>query len=213
MSIRRFDWIRDEDGNPAAYGAFVIEPTDFAKFGMLMLDGGRFEGKQILSRGFVEEILNPNPLFTAGGLLWWRYPRFSKSVIESEKFAQMQKAGVSEDFLKKLQPLENITYDSNEFYVAALENALGKDWRQQTEQSLSKTGISLRRRIFSEEIIGYYASGFRGNYLLVMPKDKLVAVRVVRNDGDYNWDSDGFNDFLQMASGLTGQTTAAPPVQ
>jgi hypothetical protein len=37
--------------------------------------------------------------------------------------------------------------------------------------------------------------GFRGNYLLVMPKEKLVAVRVVRNDADYNWNTDGLTIF------------------
>jgi hypothetical protein len=55
--------------------------------------------------------------------------------------------------------------------------------------------------------------GFRGNYLLVMPKEKLVAVRVVRNDADYNWHTDGLNDFLQPAAGLAGQTIGAPPEQ
>ncbi len=213
MNIRAYDWIRDEDGNPAAYGAFSLEPMGFAKFGLLMLGGGQFEGKQILSRAFVEEAVKPNPLFTAGGLLWWRYPKSSKSVIDTEKLAEMRKNNVSEDFLRKIRPLENIEFDSNEAYAAALEKKLGKDWRQQAESALGKTGVSLRRRVFSDEIIGYYATGFRGNYLLVMPKKKLVAVRVVRNDTDYNWDTDGFNDFLQLAAGLTGQQIAAPPVQ
>ncbi|HEX8638095.1 MAG TPA: serine hydrolase domain-containing protein [Pyrinomonadaceae bacterium] len=213
MNIRNYDWIRDEDNNPAAYGAFLLEPMDFAKFGLLMLGGGQFQGKQILSKSFVEEAFKPNPLFAAGGLLWWRYPKSSKSVIDSEKFAQMRKDGVNEEFLRKIQPLENLSFDSNESYAAALEKALGKDWREQVNKVLENKSYGLRKRIFSDEIVGYYASGFRGNYLLVMPKEKLVAARVVRNDADYNWDTDGFNDFLQLAAGLAGQTIGAPPVQ
>ncbi|HEX8638400.1 MAG TPA: hypothetical protein VF692_10080, partial [Pyrinomonadaceae bacterium] len=104
-------------------------------------------------------------------------------------------------------------FESNEAYVAALEKNLGKDWRQQVENALGKSGATLRKRIFSDEIIGYYATGFRGNYLLVMPKEKIVAVRVVRNDDDYNWQTDGFDGFLQLAAGLTGQTVSAAPVQ
>lgn len=214
LDIKRFEWIRDEDENPAVYGAFVIEPSDFAKFGLLMLDGGHFQGKQILSRSFVEEAVKPShSLFSASGLLWWRYPKSSTSVIDSEKFAQMRKDGISEEFLKKIQPLENVMFDSNEAYFAALEKALGKDWSKQINDALGKVNYDLRKRNFSEETIGYYASGFRGNYLLVMPKEKIVALRVVRNSKEYNWETDGFNDFLQLAAGLTGEKTTAPPVQ
>lgn len=212
MNIRHFDWIRDEDGNPAAYGAFVIEPMDFAKFGLLMLNEGQFEGKQILSRSFVEEAVKPStPLFTACGLLWWRYPKTTKSVIDSAKFAQMRKEGVDDEFVRKVQSLENASFDSNEAYYAALEKTLGKDWRDQLGKALGKTGYGLSRKVFSDEIVGYYADGYRGNYLLVMPKDKLVVIRVVRNDKDYNWDTDGFDDFLKLAASLTGEKVGAPP--
>ena len=213
MNIRQFEWTRDEDNNPAAYGAFSLEPMGFAKFGSLMLEGGQFEGKQILSRSFVEEALKPSRLYAACGLLWWRYPKFSKSVIDAKKIARMRKDGISEEFLKKIQPLENVVFDSNDEYTAALEKSLGKDWAKQVNTALNNVTYSLRERIFSDEIVGYYASGFRGNYLLIMPKEKLVAIRVVRNNSDYNWETDGFNDFLQLAASLTGQTVSAPPVQ
>lgn len=212
MNVRQYDWIRDEDGNPAAYGAFILEPMDFAKFGLLMLNSGQFEGKQILSRSFVEEAVKPSsPLYTACGLLWWRYPRATKTVIDSAKFAQMRKDGVDDGFLRKIQPLENTSFDSNEAYLAALEKTLGKDWRDLLGKALGKTGYGLSRKVFSDEVIGYYATGSRGNFLLVMPKDKLVAIRAVRNDEDYNWDTDGFDDFLKLAASLTGEKVGAPP--
>jgi CubicO group peptidase (beta-lactamase class C family) len=214
MGIQRYDWIRDEDGSPAAYGAFVIEPMGLARMGLLMLNDGQFQGKQIVSKAFVEEAVKPGQsLFTTCGLLWWRYPRSSTSVIDTDKFAQMRKDGVSEEFLQKIQSLENVTFESDDAYFAALEKTLGKGWRPQAEEALQKVSYSLRKRKFSDEIIGYYASGSRGNYLLVMPKAKLIAVRVVRNDSDYNWDTDGFPDFLQLAASLTGEVAPPPPNQ
>jgi CubicO group peptidase (beta-lactamase class C family) len=214
MNIRQFDWVRDEDGNPVAYGGHIIEPMGLAKFGLMMLDNGRFEGKQILSRSFIEEVLKPGQtFFPANGLLWWRYPKFSKSIIDSAKFAELRRGGISEEFLRRIQPLENVAFESNQAYIAALEKILGKDWRQQVDKALENRSIALRNRIFSDEIVGYYASGSRGNFLLIMPKERLVAVRVVRNDADYNWETDIFHDFLQLAAGLTGQTVSAPPVQ
>jgi len=214
MYIRQHDWIRDEDGNPVAYGGHFIEPSGLAKFGLMMLDKGQFAGRRILSRSFVEEVFKPSqPFFIVNGLLWWRYPKSSKSVIDSAKLTELRKVGVSEEFLRKLQPLENVVFDSNHAYVAALEKALGKDWRQHVDQALENKSNALRNRIFSDEIVGYYATGSRGNNLLIMPKEKLVALRVVRNDADYNWKTDVFHDFLELAAGLTGQTISAPPVQ
>lgn len=214
MSIKNYDWIRDEDNNPAAYGAFLLEPMDFAKFGLLMLNEGVFEGKQVLSKKFIKEAVEPaHSLYTACGLLWWRYPKSSKSVIDSAKFARMRKDNIDSEFLKKIEPLENITFESDQDYVASLEKTLGKDWRQIVGKTFEKTSYGLRRRIFSDEVLGYYASGFRGNYLLVIPSAKLVAIRVVRNDADYNWNTDGFGDFLQLAASLTGGKAGVPPVQ
>lgn len=214
MNIQKYDWIRDEDSNPTAYGAFCLEPMDFAKFGLLMLNGGQFEGRQILSRSFVEQATqSTTSLYTALGLLWWRYPKTTKSVIDSAKFSQMRNDKIDAEFIRKIQPLENTSFDSDEDYFAALEKTLGKDWRDQLNKAFEKTSYGLRRKVFGDETIGYYASGFRGNFLLVMPKEKLIAVRVVRNDADYNWDTDGFNDFLQLAAGLTGEKIGSPPAQ
>jgi CubicO group peptidase (beta-lactamase class C family) len=214
MDIEHYKWIWDEDGNPLAYGGHIIEPMGLAKFGLLMLNGGQFEGKQILSRSFVEEAVKPSQnLFTACGLLWWRYPKQTKSVINSEKFAQMRKDNIDAEFLKKAAPLENKTFESDEDYYAANEKIFGKDWRQIHNKAFEKVDYVLRERIFSDEAIGFYASGFRGNYLLVMPEEKLIAVRVVRNSQDYNWNTDGFDDFLQLAAELTGKDLPSPPVR
>jgi CubicO group peptidase (beta-lactamase class C family) len=214
MNITSFKWLRDEDSNPTTYGAFRLEPMDLAKFGLLMLDGGQFEGKQIISRAFVEEAVKPSQsLFTACGLLWWRYPKTTKSIIDSERFAQMRKDGISEEFLKKIQPLENVLFESVTSYIAAMEKSLGKDWRQEVSKALEKTDYGLRKRIFGEDIIGFYAAGYRGNYLLIMPQYKLVALRVVRNDKDYSFKTDEFKEFVQLAAGLTGEKAGEMPIQ
>ena len=214
MGIEKYNWIWDEDGNPLSYGGHLIEPMGLAKFGQLMLDGGRFEGKQIISRKFVEEAIKPSQKhFTAAGLLWWRYTKASRSVIDSEKFARMEKDKISPDFLKKIAPLKNKVFSNDKEYTLALEKALGKNWNRIVRENLKNTNYGLRKRTFSPEIIGFYSTGFRGNYLIVLPEEKLVAVRIVRNNPDYNWKTDGFPDFLELAAELTGRNAPPPPVR
>ncbi len=213
MKIKEFDWIRDEDGNPAAYGAFVLTAMDFAKFGTLMLDHGKFEGQQVLSESFVAEALKSSQNFlSACGLLWWRYPRFSRRVIDEEKIAELEKAGVSREFVDKLRPFRNVMFENNDDYSAALEKTLGKDWSAQFTKASDGKGLTLSKRIFSDEILAYYANGFRGNYLIIVPKTKTVAVRVVRNSTSYNSETDGFVDFNQRVVNLSYENVPPPPI-
>lgn len=212
MGIEGFSWVWDEAGNPLAYGGHLIEPIGLAKFGQLMLGGGMYDGQQLVSRRFVEAAVRPGQeLFPACGLLWWRYPASTTSLIEADTIARMKKDGVDADFVGRVTPLAGKEFASDEEYAAALVAALGTDWRSVTREALADVDYGLRRRIFGEETVGYYASGSRGNYLLVVPRDRLVAVRVVGNTADYDWDTDGFGEFLELAAELTGRDMPAPP--
>jgi CubicO group peptidase (beta-lactamase class C family) len=58
-------------------GGMQILPRDFLKLGQLMLDGGTWHGKRVLTREFVARATSP--LFPIGargrryGYLWWAY--------------------------------------------------------------------------------------------------------------------------------------------
>lgn len=73
MGIRRYAWMTDYAGNPYGGGGMALTARDFMKFGQLMLDGGTWKGRRILSREFVERAASP--LFPLGrrsyGLAWW----------------------------------------------------------------------------------------------------------------------------------------------
>ena len=73
MRIDRYGWIVDPVGNPYGGGGVQLLPRDFMKFGQLMLDGGTWEGRRILSPEFVERA--SSPLYRIGdrgyGYLWW----------------------------------------------------------------------------------------------------------------------------------------------
>jgi CubicO group peptidase (beta-lactamase class C family) len=73
MKIRRYGWVLDPAGNPYGGGSVQFLPRDFMKLGQLMLDGGTWNGRRILSREFVARA--SAPLYHLGsvtyGYLWW----------------------------------------------------------------------------------------------------------------------------------------------
>ena len=55
MTFGNYAWALDKAGNPYGGGGSMFLPRDFMKFGQLMLNGGTWEGRRILSREFVEQ--------------------------------------------------------------------------------------------------------------------------------------------------------------
>ena len=55
MQFGNYAWMLDKAGNPYGGGGSMFLPRDFMKFGQLMLNGGTWEGRRILSREFVAQ--------------------------------------------------------------------------------------------------------------------------------------------------------------
>jgi CubicO group peptidase (beta-lactamase class C family) len=73
MKIREYGWAFDPAGQPYGGGGVWMLPRDFMKFGQLMLNGGVWEGRRILSQDFVERassrLYHMRNLYY--GYLWW----------------------------------------------------------------------------------------------------------------------------------------------
>jgi CubicO group peptidase (beta-lactamase class C family) len=83
LKIRRYTWWVPA-GNPYGAGGNSFLARDFMKFGQLMLNGGMWQGKRILSREFVARA--SAPLYHLWGwqygYLWWRleYPYKNRTI-------------------------------------------------------------------------------------------------------------------------------------
>jgi CubicO group peptidase (beta-lactamase class C family) len=84
MKIQRYGWGLDPAGNPYGGGSVQFLPRDFLKFGQLMLDGGTWQGRRVLSRDFAARA--SAKLYhlrnIAYGYLWWGidYPYKDRTV-------------------------------------------------------------------------------------------------------------------------------------
>jgi CubicO group peptidase (beta-lactamase class C family) len=73
MGIAGVEWSRIK-GDSDAGGGLRLRPRDMAKIGQLVLAGGRWNDRQIVSRGWIETSTAPKIEATGGlfyGYLWW----------------------------------------------------------------------------------------------------------------------------------------------
>jgi CubicO group peptidase (beta-lactamase class C family) len=74
LDISDFDWVRMPNGETAAASGLRLRPRDAAKLGQLMLDDGRWNGRQVLPRGWATESsqprINGRGVFLYG-YQWW----------------------------------------------------------------------------------------------------------------------------------------------
>ncbi len=91
MKIDHYLWPMKRNGQPYGAGGAAFRARDFLKFGQLMLDGGTWNGRRILSRDFATRSSSPLYLFLPAskdrperhyGYLWWslEYPYKGRTV-------------------------------------------------------------------------------------------------------------------------------------
>ncbi len=197
MDIANYDWIQDESGNPTTHGAFVIQPDDLIKFGVLLLNKGLYDGKRIISESWIKESFKQGQEFDQRfGLLWWRKPAFERRIIDESIWKTWKDANVSTSFLQKMKPLKNKHYTSKYEFFEDIRQLLGDQWSTTLNQNL---GSDLRwsKSIYSDKIVAYYADGYRGNYLVIIPEKNIVAIRCADHEG-FNYQTDFFVDFVDL---------------
>jgi CubicO group peptidase (beta-lactamase class C family) len=62
-------------------GGLFIGAEDHARFGLLIASGGQWEGRRLLSEGWIDSMLTPSPTLENYGFLWWlnRGPHANKA--------------------------------------------------------------------------------------------------------------------------------------
>ena len=80
LHIQDVAWDSDPQGRNIGSAALQMRPRDMAKIGLLYLEGGRFRGRRILEREWVETSLSSHAKMPAKGgavdygYYWWLYP-------------------------------------------------------------------------------------------------------------------------------------------
>jgi CubicO group peptidase (beta-lactamase class C family) len=74
LNITNYEWRTDMLFRPVSFAGLRLTPKDLLKIGQLMLNGGVWEGRQIISKEWVEESFKPRVTVDAErryGYQWW----------------------------------------------------------------------------------------------------------------------------------------------
>ena len=214
MGIHPGSWARDRTGHPYAMAGLSLSAADAAKIGQLLLDDGRWNGQSLVSTDFMKAMLAPSRAMPTCGLLWWLDPAWIRGSYKSDMVARMRHAGVPVELADKFAPLQGKAMQGDREFFAFLQQALGKDaMRVWIDQIVAKIGIGELADRESGPIIAYHASGDQGQYIVVVPQARLVAVRQIEAQ-DHPAGNDSYDDFekqvLALARTLGAEFPTAP---
>lgn len=71
LGIEQVEWWEDAVGTTLTYCCLDTTSRDFARFGQLFLDGGVWQGEQVVPTSWVEASIEPSPAADYYGLQWW----------------------------------------------------------------------------------------------------------------------------------------------
>jgi len=180
LGIADFDWTWDPAGNPYGMAGLALHATDLAKIGQLVLNRGQWDGRPIVGPDWLDASLAAGqPYNPLSGLLWWRIPAWTRIVVDEARLAELATGRADAEVLAAIRPMTDVVFASQIAYFQALEGRLGPDWADIVARAVDARGLTLARRTYGE-IVGFMANGWLGQYLVILPASRIVAVRLVR---------------------------------
>ena len=73
LGITQWEWSRRPDGAPSAASGLRMTARDLGKIGQLVLDGGAFDGRQVVPRAWLDALFTPRTSLEGVryGYFWW----------------------------------------------------------------------------------------------------------------------------------------------
>jgi CubicO group peptidase (beta-lactamase class C family) len=203
ISVQGARWVKDTYGHPMAAGELEIEPLELAKLGQLMLQDGMWGGRRILPEGWVAESTHPSQHFREDcGLLWWLDAPMEVYVTE-ELLAQWRRVAAPAAVVSKAAPFIGKPFSSWKELRAAM--GLTPQEQDELKKSLSPYRMESVRVRLTGPVRAYMANGWLGQYLVVIPSSRIVAVRMHTRRGEEPGDETvEYGGFVTDLRALTG---------
>jgi len=198
LGITSHTWMKDESGTPLGMAGLSLSATDLAAIGQLMLDGGMApSGRRLMSERSVSLLTAESARSPDVGLLWWRIPQWERYRLAEQAPSRLAERGVRGDVSKALLSAAGRTFDSKAELFAFLAEQLGPHWPQQYGEQITGRGLKLADLFDVQRgpIAAYAANGYLGQHLVIVPEQRLVAVRLIHRRDDHAAPLDDYPTF------------------
>ncbi len=71
LGISKYEWLKYPNGLVQTGGGLYMRPRDMAKIGLLVLNGGQWQGKRIVSESWIRESVTQQAPDRTYGFQWW----------------------------------------------------------------------------------------------------------------------------------------------
>jgi CubicO group peptidase (beta-lactamase class C family) len=212
LGIKRYEWQKDRAGNAQGLAGLKLLARDLAKIGELVLTQGSWQGQRVVSEGWIaQSTLTSVPVQPTNkrlALLWWLLPDWTRVTIDEGVVSAWRGAGTDEAFIARVAPVTGRTFTSVPAFVQALRELFGDEKLVEWGSHTYDRGLPDARFEFGP-IVGTYAAGTLGQYLVILPRDRLVVVRLRRSPERRSTERTGqstidrtFPDFIERARQL-----------
>ncbi len=222
LGITRWWWSLDRANNAHGLAGLHMNADGLLRLGQLVLGLGRAPGKsgelseageRLISEALVTRALtslsHPQPPHKRAAWLWWAVPEWTEVWLTRATLTAWQRAGASSVLVSQGEAVVEKRFPSVEALRAALlafkpDGVEERAWRA----DVWRAGLPEAAYAFGPQV-GSYAAGSLGQYLVVLPQDALVAVRLrrapqVRQAGD----PADFPGFIAAVQGLVSEAPA-----
>jgi CubicO group peptidase (beta-lactamase class C family) len=196
LGIQDVSWQQDSAGNPLGMTGLALRADDAAKLGQLVLDAGQWNGQQIIPESYISEMLNPQLSKNVEvGFFWTRTPAWIRLRVDEASLDLIRKLGVNESTVAKLAAFKSHSFTSTELLVASLHKVLSEAEFASLYESAQAHSIRMGT-IFHLELgpTAAFTAGGEGEYIVIVPAARLVAVRLAEANADAN---DQYEDFVE----------------
>jgi CubicO group peptidase (beta-lactamase class C family) len=166
LGIHAGRWDGDAAGHPYVMAGLHLSATDLARLGELVAARGRWHGRQLISRRYLDQMLAPGAIDECG-LLWWRERAWTHFAPDPAAFAKLRHVGVPEATVATLQKgLAGQHFDSDAAMRAGLARVLGARADDILRNQLIARGIGPYRlfKVSQGPVVAYEANGDGGQY-------------------------------------------------
>lgn len=199
MDIEEYKFYYDQAGNPHAMAGLQLHALDVAKFGLMVLNEGIWNGEQIIDPEYIRMMLTPGQeLYPFSGLLWWLLPEYSYYVIDENRLYEFRRKGIPGQIIDKLKPVTGKRFETIQQRNQAKSELLGNDWTDIRNGYFKPAGFDQIFHYEYGEIKAWYADGYLGQFIVVVPETGIVAVRQIANFDGFDFGKDNFTHFRNL---------------